>query len=294
MSAAGARVLFDSPGPRARRLILIGTVVSLLVIAAVLAYAIYLFAENGQLAAAKWEPFTRPGIPRFILLGLLNTLKVAAVGALVAVPLGALVCLLRLARNRPVRWLATAYVEIFRSTPLLLLVFMFVGALPPLGVNPDPFWKITIPIIIVNVAILAEVFRAGIQALPRGQGEAGLAIGMTYWSNMRLVIMPQAFRIVIPALVTQLISLLKDSTLGLAASYPELMKTASNLTPRFHNFIQSYLLIAFIFIVINLLLSYVARLVERYLARSRGGAGEDQDREAMESIDQALPNVAMR
>ena len=289
MSDNATRVLFDAPGPRGRRRILIGTIVSILVIAAAVWFAVDRFYAAGQLYQSKWSPFFLPGIPKFILTGLLNTLKVAAVGALFAFPLGALFALMRMSLNRPVRWLATAYIEFLRSTPLLLLVYTFVGALPALGLNLGLFWKITIPVIMVNVAVLAEVFRAGVLALPKGQSEAGLSIGLTYWQAMRLVIMPQAVRIVIPSLVTQLVSLLKDSTLGYFASYPELMATASVLSARYHNLLPSYLTIAVVFIVINLALSYCARLIERRLARSRAASGDGLDR--MQAVEEALPTV---
>lgn len=266
---SASRVLFDEPGPKGRRRILIGTVLSVVIILAVIALALKRFGDNGQLDAAKWTPFVAEGIPTYIWHGLENTLRVTVVSAVVAFPLGALMALLRLARHRIVSALATIYIEFFRSTPLLLLVFTFVGALPVLGINLPIFWMITVPIILCNIAILAEVFRAGVRALPRGQGEAALAIGLTYWQSMRLVILPQAIRLIIPSLITQLVSLLKDSTLGYAASYAELMKTATNLTSFYHNFIQSYLVIALIFIVINLLLSYLARVLERRLSRGR-------------------------
>ena len=137
--------------------------------------------------------------------------------------------------------------------PLLLLVLMFVLALPPLGINLPIFWKICVPIVMCNAAILAEIFRAGVNALPKGQLEASLAIGLTYWQAMRLVIFPQSIRLIIPALVTQLVSLLKDSTLGYAASFPELLRTANVLTARTHTLIQVYIVISLIYVVINLL-----------------------------------------
>jgi glutamate transport system permease protein len=291
---SASRVLFDAPGPKARRRIAVVTVLSILVILAVAWWAVTIFASNGQLAAAKWKPFTNPGIPKFILTGLLNTMKVTVVAALVAFPLGALVCLMRLARNRFARWIATAYIEVLRSTPLLLLVYIFVGALPAIGFNVSLFWKITLPVILCNIALLAEVFRAGVRAVPTGQSEAALAVGLTYWQSMRLVVMPQAIRIIIPALITQFVSLLKDSSLGFAASYPELMKTATNLTPRYHNFIQSYLVIAAIYIVICLLLSTIARIVERRLARARRSAVGDSEDAQLDVVDQNLPNLVMR
>ena len=274
------RVLFDEPGPKAMRRIRIATVVSILVVALVVYLAVHRFADNGQLTAAKWNPFLKKGIPSFLWRGLQNTLKVTAISAVLAFPLGALFALLRLSTNRLLSRVATVYIEIFRSTPLLLLVYLFVLALPPLGVNFPPFWMVVIPVVLCNVAVLAEIFRAGIRALPRGQGEAAAAVGLTHRQAMRFVILPQAIRIIIPSLVTQLVSLLKDSTLGYAASYPELMKTATNLTARYHNFIQTYLVIAVIFVLINMLLSYLARVLDRRLSRTRA-AGSKLDTAAV-------------
>lgn len=214
---SATRVLFDEPGPRTRRRILIASVISLLAIAGVIYLAIARFADSGQLAAAKWDVLTTPLVRSFLWDGLVNTMKLTVVSGVLALPLGVLFALLRLAHNRALRWLGTTYVEVFRSVPLLLLVLMFVLALPPLGVNLPIFWKICVPIVMVNAAILAEIFRAGVNALPKGQLEASLAIGLTYWQATRLVIFPQAIRLIIPALVTQLVSLQKDSTLGYAA-----------------------------------------------------------------------------
>lgn len=293
-----ARVLFDEPGPRGRRRIRIATVATVVVVVGIIVVAVVRFGQAGQLAAAKWSPFTQPGIPKFLLDGLLNTLKVTGVAALFAFPLGALFALIRLARNRIARWLATLYIEVFRSTPLLLLIYMFVGALPALGFNLSLFWKLTIPIVLINTALLAEVFRAGVRALPRGQGEAAAAIGLTYWQSMRLVILPQAIRIIVPALVTQLVSLLKDSTLGYAASYAELLNTAKNLTSFYSNFIQSYLVVAVIFVLINLGLSFLARQLDRRLGRGRGAsrgqvpAGEQQQEE--EILESTTMRTGMR
>ena len=284
------RVLFDEPGPRARRRIQIATVVSLLAIAGVVYLAIARFADSGQLAAAKWSIFTTPLVRSFLWDGFVNTMKLTAVSGVIALPLGVLFALLRLAHNKALRWLGTAYVEVFRSVPLLLLVLMFVLALPPLGINLPIFWKICVPIVMCNAAILAEIFRAGVNALPKGQLEASLAIGLTYWQAMRLVIFPQSIRLIVPALVTQLVSLLKDSTLGYAASFPELLRTANVLTARTHTLIQVYIVISLIYVLINLLLSYVARVLERRLNRTRvSSAGRDQGAIEESEVGGVLP-----
>jgi glutamate transport system permease protein len=272
------RVLFDEPGPKGLRRIRIATIASLILIALVIYVAIHRFSENGQLTADKWNSFLKPGIPAFIWHGLQNTLKVAGLSAIFAFPLGAVLALVRLSHNRALRWMSTTYIEFFRSTPLLLLIYVFFLALPPLGMTFPSLWMVVIPVVLCNTAVLAEIYRAGVRALPKGQGEAGLAIGLTNMQNMRFVILPQAIRIIIPSLVTQLVSLLKDSTLAFAVSYPELMKTATNLTARYHNFIQTYLVIALIFVTINVLLSYLARVLDRRLSRTRANSGgNDED-----------------
>jgi len=273
---SATRVLFDEPGPRTRRRILLASVISLVAIAGIVYLAVARFADSGQLAAAKWDVLTTPLVRSFLWDGLVNTMKLTVVSGVLALPLGVLFALLRLAHNRALRWLGTTYVEVFRSVPLLLLVLMFVLALPPLGVNLPIFWKICVPIVMVNAAILAEIFRAGVNALPKGQLEASLAIGLTYWQAMRLVIFPQAIRLIIPALVTQLVSLLKDSTLGYAASFPELLRTANVLTARTHTLIQVYIVISLIYVIINLLLSYLARVLERRLNRTRVRRSSDR------------------
>lgn len=264
-----SRVLFDEPGPRARNRIRITTVVTILVLLAIFVFVVYEFGAHGQLAPEKWTQFTELPIIRYIGGGLVSTLQAAAVAAVVSIPMGAVFAVLRLSRTTPVRWASTAYIEVFRSTPLLLLVYLFVGGLPAVGWNFPIFWKLVIPMILVNVAVLAEIFRAGVASLPRGQSEAGLSIGLTYSQNLRSIVFPQAIRLVIPALVTQLVALLKDTTLGYAASYPELMKTATNLTAFTSYLIQTYLVIALLYVVLNFLLSKLAEFLER---RINGGA----------------------
>lgn len=267
------RVLFDAPGPRARQRIAMITVLSIVVIGGLVALALWQFAKNHQLDADRWTPFTHTGYVRFLWNGVKGTLKATAVAAVISFPLGALVTLLRLSLSPIVRWVARVYVEIFRSIPLLLLIYAFLIALPRYHVNLPIFWKLVVPIVLVNVSILSEVFRAGVNALDRGQREAADAIGLSYWQGMRLVILPQAIRVVIPLLITGLISILKDTTLGYVVSYPELMRTATNLTAYTHLLIQTYLIVAMLYVIVNVLLSQLAHYLERRLRRGRRGGG---------------------
>ena len=205
--------------------------------------------------------------------GLLGTLKATGMSAVLAFPLGALLALMRLSRRDGVRRLATGYIELFRSIPLLLLIYAFLLALPRYGVNLPIFWKLVVPIVMVSSAVIAEVFRAGVLALDGGQSEAAEAIGLSYWQALRFVVLPQAVRLVLPALIAQLVTLLKESTLGYAVSYPELMKQGDFLTARTHLLLQTYVIIVVIYVVINFLLGQLAALVERRLRRRPRSSG---------------------
>jgi glutamate transport system permease protein len=273
---AATRVLFDEPGPRGRARIRLFTVVGLLLVAALAALALYQFYRSGQLGRSRWLAFTQPAYIAFLGQGFIGTLKATALAAVFSFPLGVVLALGRLSRNGLLRRISTGYIELFRSVPLLLLIYAFLLALPRYGINLPILWKLVVPIILVNVAVLAEIFRAGILAVDRGQYEAAAALGLREGPAMRSVILPQAIRLVIPTLVTQLVALLKDSTLGYVVSYPELLKQANNLTVFTHLLVQTYLIVAAVYVVVNLLLSRLAVWLERRLgtrtsSRATGG-----------------------
>ncbi|WP_375426687.1 amino acid ABC transporter permease [uncultured Friedmanniella sp.] len=273
---AASRVLFDEPGPRGRRRIAIGTVVISVLILLVLFLGFRTLNASGELAYAKWKPFWQQWAVKFLLEGLKGTLLVTLASGLVSFPAGALLGVGRAGRNPVVKALCTAYIEIFRSVPTLLLVYVFLFALPGVGLNVSIFWKLTVPIILINSAVIAEIVRAGIRSLDRGQSEAALALGMTTAKTMRLVVLPQAVRLVIPTLVTQLVALLKDSTLGYVVSYPELMKQANNLANNTKLLLQAFVVVSAVYVVINFALTRLATYLEhriRTRPRARPGAG---------------------
>jgi glutamate transport system permease protein len=252
-------VLFDAPGPRARRRTRIATVVVVLVIAALLVGAVLAFASHGPLASQKWLPFRVSKIWTVLLLpGLLNTLKVTAVATVLTLPLGALVALARLTRSRWVRALARGYVEVFRSLPVLLLLYIFQLGLPRAGLILPIFWQLTVPIVISSTAYVAALVRAGVQALDQGQTEAAMSIGLRYWQSMRLVILPQVLRRLLPALITEVVAILISTTLGYAVSYTELLHNAQTVGQLYQVPVQAYLVVAAIYIVVNGLLSQLA------------------------------------
>jgi glutamate transport system permease protein len=257
------RILFDLPGPRGRRRILITTVVAVLLMLALLALAIRQFGVNGQLAASKWRMFVEWPYERFLLQGLGQTIKASAVCTVLALPLGALVALARLARTPLLRWPATVFTEIFRSVPALLLVYIFLLGLPRAGLTLPVFWQLVVPIVISGTATVAELFRAGVLSMDRGQFEAAYSVGLGYWTAMRLVILPQVIRRMVPVLVTQVVALVKDTTLGYVVSYSELLNQGKTLAQYTQALVQTYLVVAVIYVILNGLLSRLAATLEQ-------------------------------
>ena len=271
------RVLFDVPGPRAVRRIRVASVAAGVLIVAIVTAAVYQFAVHGQLAASQWDVFGRASIIEFLAQGLAATLLAAAAAAAIAAPLALLAAFGRLAKSRILRTVAGAYVEFLRAVPVLLLLYVFLFVLPHYGLNLPPFWMLVIPLSLSNSAALAETFRAGILSMERGQTEAALAIGLSEWQTMRLVIMPQALRRLAPTLISQGIYLLKGTTLGHVVSYSELLSQAQTIG-EYHNIfqhingplVQSYLVVMAVFVAINASLAKLARVVEGRQQRRYG------------------------
>jgi glutamate transport system permease protein len=265
--------IFDLPGPRGKRMIRIVTTISLIGIAILLYLAYLQFKESGQLNPARWEYFTRKTTIVFLANGFKKTAIAAGWAALIALPLGLLLAIGRLSKKVLLRWPATGVIEFFRGIPLLLIVYVFLFVLPGYGFNPDKQWKLVIPIALCAAATIAEVFRAGILALPKGQSEAGEAIGLTesqvFWS----VVFPQAVRIVIPSLVSNIVILLKDTTLGYVVSYSELMQSARELSAFTTFLIQPYLIVSVFYVALNCLISYGARALDARMAAGLFGKG---------------------
>jgi len=227
-----APVLADALGPRARRRVRAVSIAAGAALAGLVAIALKRLSDKGQLDWELWEPLTQWSVLEFLLGGLVQTIKAAGAGMAVAMVLGSTLALLRLSRTAPVRWLAATWVEFFRGVPLLLLIFFTFFGLPKYGIDMTPFRALILALALYNGAQLAEIFRAGILSLDRGQSEAAYAVGLTYWQAMRLVVVPQAARRMIPAIVSQLITLLKDTSLGFVITYEELLRRNSTQLTR--------------------------------------------------------------
>lgn len=267
--------IFDTPGPKGRRRIAIVTALSLIGLAVLVGYGVYLFWVNNQLAPQKWVNFTQWPTQRFLLKALGNTLLAATGAAAIALPLGFVLAIGRLNRHRLIRWPAVFVIEMFRAIPLLLIIYIFFIALPGYGINPDLFWKLVIPIGLCAGATIAEVLRAGVLAVPAGQSEAGRAVGLRDAQIMRIILMPQAVRMMVPSLIAQIVILLKDTTLGYVVSYGELQDSARVLVASTGNLIQTYLVVTIIYIVINVAISRFARRLDERRGRAATRAAPD-------------------
>ena len=261
-----APVLADALGPRGRRRVLIASSVATVLLAAVVYVAVRRLADKGQLEWSRWELLTEWNVIRFLLLGLVNTLKVAALSMVLALALGGTLALLRLATKRPLRWLGGTYVQFFRAIPLLLVIYFAGRGLPKLGVDLPLFWYLVLALVVYNGAVLAEIIRAGVLSLDRGQTDAAYAVGLGYWESMRYVLLPQALRRMLPALLSQLVVLLKDTSLGFVLPYDELLRRGEQTGSFSGNILQAAVVVAATYIAVNYTLT---RLANRLEARQR-------------------------
>jgi glutamate transport system permease protein len=276
-------VLYDAPGPRARRRALVGSIVGGLVVLGVLYLAYRQLDSRGQWESERWQVFTDPPLSQsaedvwrsLVVTGLGATLRAAAVSALIAAVVGLVLAIARMARVRWVRWPTTAVIEFFRGLPVVLLMFFGVIAL-----GLPIFSGVVFGLVIYNSAIIAEILRAGIVSLPKGQSEAAYAIGLSRTQTLLTILLPQAVRRMLPSLVSQLVVLLKDSSLGFIIGYAELLRRLQQNTQFFGQryWFQFFVVGAAIYIAVNFTLSRLAVWLEhRGTAKAAGGvAAADQ------------------
>ena len=265
-------VLYDAAGPRGRRRILLGSVAGVLLVVAVLGAAVARLAAKGSLDPELWRVLTDGAVQRLIGRGLVATLRAAVVAMALSIAVGAVLAVGRLSRRSWVAGLAGVWVELFRGLPLLLLIlFLFLG-LPAVGVTISVFWALVAGLTLYNSAVLGEIFRAGILSLPKGQTEAAYAIGLRRGQTLRLILVPQAVRRMLPALISQLVTLLKDTSLGFVIGYAELLRNGRTavefLGGRYS--IPIYTAIAVVYIAVNASLSFLARWLDRRTQRKFG------------------------
>lgn len=265
MSAAKSirDALYEEPGPKTRRKMLVGTALSLAALAALVAWVVYRFWVTGQLAPKYWELFSWRTTWRYLFAGLEGTFAVALTAAVLSIILGMLLMLGRTSHLRVLSVVCAVLTNVLRGIPSLLFIYFFFFAMPNLGIKMPAFWMLCIPVTLAASGVLAEVFRAGVNAVPRGQTEAGLSIGLSRWKVKTKIVLPQAVRLVIPSLISQLVVVVKDTALAYVVSYPDLMQNAQVLRTNYDALVSTFLVVALIYIVINYLINKVAVLVSR-------------------------------
>ena len=269
MSHANLYEVPDARGVRRNRLLAAVFAVAL----AGLAYVIYTrFDAKQQWDAEKWRPLLRGEVwTTFIVPGLLGTLQAAALGIALSAVFGLVFATARLSGHRWIRIPAASIVEFFRAVPLLLLIFFaFFGSYVIIGVNVSPFAAVVFGLTLYNGSVIAETLRAGVKSLPSGQMEAAQALGMRKGKVMRLILLPQAVTAMMPAIVSQFVVLLKDSALGFIVGYDELVDRGLNgIAANFSNVIPAAMLVASIFILLNMALDALAQGLRRKISSGR-------------------------
>lgn len=268
-----ATVLFDTPGPRARgrhHALSLATVL----IAAGLGWVIYSrLSAKGQLAAEKWAPFLTADLWRtYVLPGVQGTLTAAAWSIGLALVLGVCLGVGRMSGVTAIRWSCAVVVEIFRAIPVLIMMIFAYFVYGLLNVFPPQqiaLAGVVTGLTLYNGAVIAEIVRAGVNALPGGQSEAAAALGLSWAGSMRLVLLPQAVTSMLPVLVSQLVVVLKDTAIGYQITFVEMVRQGTVVGSQYSNYLPALLVIAALMITGNMVLSAGAIGLERRLRRAR-------------------------
>ncbi|MFJ7266577.1 amino acid ABC transporter permease [Streptomyces sp. NPDC099050] len=271
-------VLYDAPGPKAKARNWIYSGIFLVAAAAVLWWVLSALADKNQLDADKWSPFLDGQVwTTFLLPGLGETLRAGAIAMVIALPLGALLGIGRLSDHTWVRSVVGAWVEFFRAIPvLMLMLFGSAFYVQYTGVDSEvrPLYAVITGLVLYNSAVIAEIVRAGVDSLPRGQTDAAKAIGMRKGQVMTYVLIPQAVTAMLPALVSQLVVILKDTAIGGAVlGLAELLSTYRQISANFSNIIPTLIVIAAIYIAVNFALTSFASWMEGRLRKSKRSTG---------------------
>jgi len=261
-----ASVLFDNPGPKAIIRHRILAVVTVLVVGALVAFVVLRLAESGQFSAEKWQLFTFPLVHQRILSALVSTLTAFGIAAVLSLILGFVLAIGRLSSRRWISYPCLLFTELFRAIPVLILMMIVYYGLPPLGVTwVTPLVAVVTGLTLYNGSVFAEIFRAGVQSLPHGQAEAAYALGMSKGQVMRSILLPQAFRAMLPITLSQLVVVLKDTALGFIVTFQELLFLAKFYGGQLDYgspIIPSTIVTGAIYIALCLLLAGIAKIVE--------------------------------
>jgi glutamate transport system permease protein len=267
-------VLFDAPGPKARSRYRIIGVFTALVILLIIGFVVLRFAESGQFEAKKWQLFTFPLVQQTIAQSVGATLAAFGTAAVLSLILGVFLAFGRLSDRRWISLPCYGFTELFRAVPLLILMMIFYYGLPTVGVQGiTPFTAVVAGLVLYNGSVLAEVFRAGIESLPRGQSEAGYAIGLPKSAVMTSILLPQAIRSMLPVIISQLVVILKDTALGFIVTYNEILFQAKYFGSQIQYgspIIPAAIVAGVLYVGMCLILAAIAKWLERRLSRQPG------------------------
>lgn len=250
--------LYEAPGPKTKKKMIVGTAISLVAVVVLFAWIIYRFWVKGQLSYRYWKIFSWRSTWFYLGKGLVGTFEVALTAGAISLVLGLLLMLGRTSRFSILRGICAVITNFFRGVPSLLFIYAFFFVIPTMGLKMSSFWMLTIPIALAASGVLAEVFRAGVNAVPKGQTEAGLSIGLSPWKVKQKIVLPQAIRFVIPSLISQLVVVVKDTALAYVVTYPDLMQNAQVLRTNYDALVPTYLVVAVIYILINFIINQVS------------------------------------
>ena len=297
-------VLYDAPGPKARRLTLIVSIVAAVVAVVGAYFFIYRpLKENGQLSMELWGPLIDPGNENFDALwkrfgaGFRATIVAAVLSIVCSLLVGTALAILRVQLRSVtagpgvrivvavLNWVTRICVEVLRGIPVVITIFFVWVGLNQLGAKDIVIplsdigladltisyllYSLVIGLTIYNGVVIGEILRSGMEGLPRGQREAADAIGLSTFQTIRLVLLPQAYRIMLPALISQLVVVLKDTSLGFIITYEEILRVAGQTVQVLGNGIQTYVVVGAIYIAANYTLSKIAEYTQRRMARGR-------------------------
>ena len=272
---SGASVLFDAPGPRARVRNHVVSAITVAVTVLVLWLVYSQLSAKDQLTAAKWEPFLTADLWRtYVLPGVEGTLTAAAVSIVLALLLGFVLGVGRMSAHALIRWPAAIVVEFFRAVPVLIMMLFAYFLYAQEDIFPAKYLALAgviTGLTLYNGAVIAEIVRAGVKALPRGQSEAASALGLTWGQTMRSILLPQAVTSMLPVLISQLVVVLKDSSIGFIITFVEIVRQGTVIGSAYGNYIPALIVIALLMISVNFTLSWFATWLERRMRRSRRG-----------------------
>ena len=257
--------LFEEPGPRAQRRNRALEIVSWVVAAGAAYFVIRTLNRSGAFDAAAWHPFAQWGVWQQLGLGLLNNLRAAVVGMLLSMLFGCFLGWGLLSTKKIVRDPCRVFADLFNGVPILLLLFFISLVLPSWGMPLSDFWFLVIALSLYSTAVVGDLVRAGVRALPRGESEAAAALGFSEVQSMWLILLPQALRLMSPALVSQMVIVFKGTTLAFVlGGYFDLLRAATVLGAYYsRSLLQAQGIAAIAFMLINIGLSQIASAIER-------------------------------